>query len=161
QPALRFLARHHRNCACASRAWAHRSGSGPGDGTRLGPRRARDGHHCARAERDRAARLSRALIHLDFDGDGDVYVHPKVRAYVNVAVAVNDHDQVKVIRGWYPPAVAEIGEVIGQRYAIVDRIASGGMGAVYRARHLLSRREVALKLIALDSGIDPGATERF
>ncbi|MEZ4448765.1 MAG: serine/threonine-protein kinase [Nannocystaceae bacterium] len=39
------------------------------------------------------------------------------------------------------------GEVIGERYELVERLGSGGMSEVYRARFLATRRTVALKLL--------------
>src|SRR5262245_55338720 len=41
--------------------------------------------------------------------------------------------------------VRQPGEVIAERYEIEEKLAVGGMGAVYRARHLVSRKPVALK----------------
>ena len=40
-----------------------------------------------------------------------------------------------------------IGQVIGERYRIVDRIGIGGMGVVYRAEHTMMRRELAIKVL--------------
>jgi len=53
------------------------------------------------------------------------------------------------------------GEVVAGRYEIEERIAVGGMGAVYRARHLLSRRGVAIKLLHPHLAMDVAAAERF
>ena len=39
------------------------------------------------------------------------------------------------------------GDVVAERYEIEEKLAVGGMGAVYRARHLVSRKPVALKLL--------------
>ncbi|MFO0697335.1 MAG: protein kinase [Polyangiales bacterium] len=47
------------------------------------------------------------------------------------------------------------------RYEIEDVIASGGMGTVYRARHVSGRHRVALKVIPFDSLSDPAAATRF
>ena len=43
------------------------------------------------------------------------------------------------------------GERFEQRYEIVSHLGDGGMGTVYRARHLFLGREIAIKLIPLDS----------
>lgn len=53
-----------------------------------------------------------------------------------------------------------VGQVLDGRYEIVAPIASGGMGAVFRARRLLLGDEVAIKIVRPDQG-GPGARERF
>jgi serine/threonine-protein kinase len=50
---------------------------------------------------------------------------------------------------------------IGGRYEIVRKIAEGGMGAVYEARHLLSKKVVALKILLPHVGTDEAARARF
>jgi hypothetical protein len=47
------------------------------------------------------------------------------------------------------------------RYRIVELIGEGGMGAVYRAEHLLMRRPVALKIIRRELVERPDAVGRF
>ncbi|MCA9641881.1 MAG: protein kinase, partial [Myxococcales bacterium] len=47
------------------------------------------------------------------------------------------------------------------RYEIIDLIGAGGMGAVYSARHTLSQREVALKVIHPAASERPAAAARF
>lgn len=59
------------------------------------------------------------------------------------------------------PRVHELGSLIGQRYELLARLARGGMGTVYRARHVISRREVALKLVNPGEVNDPAAGTRF
>jgi serine/threonine-protein kinase len=41
--------------------------------------------------------------------------------------------------------------IIDGKYEIVRELSKGGMGAVYEARHLLTRRKVALKLILAET----------
>lgn len=49
--------------------------------------------------------------------------------------------------------------IIGHRYEIIDKIGSGGMGAVYRARDLLSDEEIALKRMMPDAqAVAPGSS---
>jgi len=53
------------------------------------------------------------------------------------------------------------GDVVAQRYEITERLAVGGMGAVYRARHRVSTRDVALKIVHAHLSVDPTFEERF
>jgi len=46
-------------------------------------------------------------------------------------------------------------------YEIVDRVGSGGMGEVYRARDPRLRREVAIKVLPESFSADPGRLRRF
>ncbi len=54
-----------------------------------------------------------------------------------------------------------IGATIGGRYIIVRHLASGGMGAVYEARHTGTGRRVALKVVSSDLARRPGLLARF
>ncbi|HEY6881091.1 MAG TPA: protein kinase [Polyangiales bacterium] len=54
-----------------------------------------------------------------------------------------------------------VGRTIGGRYLICELIGTGGMGAVYRGRHQLVGRDVALKFLAPRYASDPAARERF
>jgi tetratricopeptide (TPR) repeat protein/class 3 adenylate cyclase len=47
------------------------------------------------------------------------------------------------------------------RYQVLDRIADGGMGVVYRGRDLRLQRDVALKFLPARLGSPPAARERF
>ena len=53
-----------------------------------------------------------------------------------------------------------VGTILDGRYEIVSIIASGGMGAVYRARRTLLLDEVAIKVIRADATV-PAIRERF
>ena len=59
-----------------------------------------------------------------------------------------------------PDSVLQPGDVIGQ-YRIVSRIASGGMGTVYRARDTRLDRDVALKFLPAYVAAQPDAEERL
>src|SRR5262245_32029679 len=50
--------------------------------------------------------------------------------------------------------------VLGQ-YVLLDRIGEGGMGQVFKARHRLMQRVVALKVIKKDQLSSPQAIQRF
>jgi serine/threonine-protein kinase len=54
-----------------------------------------------------------------------------------------------------------VGRTIGGRYLVMELVGSGGMGAVYRGRHQLVGRDVALKFLAPRYARDPAARERF
>ncbi|HKA86696.1 MAG TPA: serine/threonine-protein kinase [Haliangiales bacterium] len=54
-----------------------------------------------------------------------------------------------------------IGEVIGDRYRVLDRIGAGGMAAVYRCEHMLLRKPVAIKVLHHDLDKDPQVAPRF
>ena len=57
--------------------------------------------------------------------------------------------------------VSMIGTVIGGRYEITDRIGGGGMGVVYKARHSLMERTVALKVLHPNLTEDDESLKRF
>ena len=50
---------------------------------------------------------------------------------------------------------------IGERYTLVERIAVGGMGEVWRARDLLLGRDIALKVLKEEYAADPTFLQRF
>src|SRR5436305_13743402 len=53
------------------------------------------------------------------------------------------------------------GEIVAERFQLLGEIGSGGMGAVWRARHIVSGENVSLKLLHDDSGDYQSARERF
>jgi tRNA A-37 threonylcarbamoyl transferase component Bud32/tetratricopeptide (TPR) repeat protein len=70
-------------------------------------------------------------------------------------------------RGMAPTEIAEaspdprIGTVVGERYRVIARIGEGGMGAVFRAEHILMKKVVALKLLHAEMGQVEEAARRF
>lgn len=54
-----------------------------------------------------------------------------------------------------------VGMLVGQRYRILARIGSGGMGAVYRVRHEQLGKQAAMKLLHGDLARDPSMVKRF
>ena len=60
-----------------------------------------------------------------------------------------------------PSNMPQPGAIIADKYRIERSIARGGMGAVYAATHLVSRKRVALKWMLPTIGSVSGARERF
>jgi len=54
-----------------------------------------------------------------------------------------------------------LGRTIGGRYVIEERVGSGGMATVYRGRHQVIGRDVALKFLSAESANDAEQRERF
>src|SRR5215218_999436 len=59
------------------------------------------------------------------------------------------------------PADALVGLVLDDKYRLDERMGEGGMGAVYRATHLLIERPVAVKVLSPRLITDDAAKERF
>ncbi len=54
-----------------------------------------------------------------------------------------------------------VGETFANRYEVLGELSRGGMGALYRVRHLLTGREEALKVILVDRQVDDSYSRRF
>ena len=67
--------------------------------------------------------------------------------------------------GASPPVPSErdplVGVVLGGQYRVEERIGIGAMGQVYRAQHLASGRDVAVKILNADEAADPITARRF
>jgi eukaryotic-like serine/threonine-protein kinase len=58
-------------------------------------------------------------------------------------------------------AAALVGRTISDRYRIVELMAMGGMGAIYKGEHLLMRKQVAIKVLHPDIEDFPELVARF
>jgi serine/threonine-protein kinase len=54
-----------------------------------------------------------------------------------------------------------VGTTIDGRYLIVDHLATGGMGAVFRAEHVYMRKQLAVKVLRPELSTLPDIAERF
>jgi serine/threonine-protein kinase len=53
------------------------------------------------------------------------------------------------------------GSILDGKYEILDRLATGGMGEVYRARHIHLQEMRVIKILRADRATDPHALQRF
>lgn len=56
---------------------------------------------------------------------------------------------------------ARVGQILDERFELLELLGHGGMGAVYKARHLLMDRLVAVKMLLQDIADDPEINDRF
>src|SRR5262249_16637027 len=54
-----------------------------------------------------------------------------------------------------------LSELLAGKYEVLERIREGGMGAIYRARHVHLGTDCVVKLMHARLQTDPGARERF
>ena len=78
------------------------------------------------------------------------------RSYTDVTPRMADSERTVIERR--DPL---IGTVLDRRFRIDFRLAAGGFGAIYRATHLQSNHEVALKVLHPDLAMDPRVIARF
>jgi eukaryotic-like serine/threonine-protein kinase len=57
--------------------------------------------------------------------------------------------------------VADVGRVLGGRYQLVELIGQGGMATIYRARDSQLNRDVAVKVLRAEYGVDGAFVARF
>jgi serine/threonine protein kinase len=60
-----------------------------------------------------------------------------------------------------PPVDALLGTLVDGRYRIDAQIGEGGMGVVYKAKHVALNKTLALKILRGDMAKDPEAVQRF
>ncbi|MBL8603304.1 MAG: serine/threonine protein kinase [Myxococcales bacterium] len=82
---------------------------------------------------------------------------PRCNARFDDGLALCAHDGATLVE--LPDPL--LGRTLAERYKLVQRIGAGGMGTVYRARHLLLRRDVAVKLLSAELTRDPVMRQRF
>ncbi len=58
-------------------------------------------------------------------------------------------------------AQRERGSILDSKYEIAERLATGGMGEVYRARHVHLHEDRVIKILRGDKATDPQALQRF
>jgi eukaryotic-like serine/threonine-protein kinase len=69
-------------------------------------------------------------------------------------MAPGDDNEATVVMPRRPPPV-EVGDILGHTYRIEALLGKGGMGAVYRARHVVLATEHAIKVILWELSSDP------
>jgi serine/threonine protein kinase len=96
----------------------------------------------------------------------------RVRAHLNecetcrkvVADAVIDEDEAVAAEDMtdkQPVVFDTLDPVINGKYRLLTLLGEGGMGRVYRARHLALDRDVAIKLLRSDLVVDKNVIQRF
>ncbi|HVI01899.1 MAG TPA: serine/threonine-protein kinase, partial [Enhygromyxa sp.] len=60
-----------------------------------------------------------------------------------------------------PKLEALVGRTLDDHYRLDKLLGAGGMGAVYKARHITLARDVAIKILHPDIGGDPSISKRF
>jgi tRNA A-37 threonylcarbamoyl transferase component Bud32 len=83
----------------------------------------------------------------------------------DIAEAITDDAIPKIEASTMPPPAAApdayIGKTIDGRYLVEDVLGRGGMGVVYRGKHKMIDKKVAIKVLRGDLATDKEVTERF
>jgi eukaryotic-like serine/threonine-protein kinase len=72
-----------------------------------------------------------------------------------------DGTQLLAEPGPSPDGDPLVGQVVAERFRVLDRLGAGGMGTVYRAEHIYIKKHVALKLLRPEITANPEAITRF
>jgi serine/threonine-protein kinase len=72
-----------------------------------------------------------------------------------------DGEPLKVATNYDPAADPLVGTVVDQRYRVERVLGEGGMGAVYRVKHVALGKSFALKALRADLATDEDISERF
>jgi len=80
---------------------------------------------------------------------------------VNPDASDNPQDLPAEVAAIRAEAAALVGTKLGDRYEILEVIAGGGMGVVFRGRHILMDKIVAIKMLNSSYASEPGAFARF
>ena len=81
---------------------------------------------------------------------------PTCRRHCDPGAAVCPTDGTPLVAG-----DPRIGQVLGDRYRLLARIAEGGMGTIYRAEHVVLRKRMAVKVLRPELSLDLDLVRRF
>jgi serine/threonine protein kinase len=93
-------------------------------------------------------------------------LHQQVSASTMPPASAMTDDTIPPMGDGVPAAIpgdarSLVGTVLVERYQLDAMLGEGGMGAVFRARHLLMDRNVAIKILHPELGRDPEISARF
>ena len=82
--------------------------------------------------------------------------------WLDRAEQARDEDATRLMTGsMAPPTVLQPGAVLGNTYVIEALLGRGGMGEVYRAKHIEFGTEHAIKIMLPSFGNDPKIVQLF